>query len=224
MFIAGDQTLKVMVIVDRETSIYVSAIFCNINDHPTYTRYYFLTTLISIMYKNNHLTQAKSITPSEQYDNSASESESTEHQEMTIIDKLVAQAVSTYLKSAITTKVDLSEDKRRPAWKQAVMDHFTDAWEELNTAEIWNRLNFLAALFGKDKVSWQSAQNFLEQDIVEVAEDLKDFVIDQVMQGDYTNRDDDARPGDDSDSEGSDFSDDTLDDDEDDDSMDESDE
>jgi hypothetical protein len=137
------------------------------------------------MYRYVPNTLASKAAVADYEENDTSEAE-TEEQDLSGLDKMVVTAVSTHLMSIITTKVNQDEGDERPQWKQSVMDHFNDAWDELDPAEIWQRLNFLIALFAKETISWDSAHAFLQQDILDVARNLKENVIDTVMDGDYT--------------------------------------
>jgi hypothetical protein len=116
------------------------------------------------------------------------EQKQDDERQLSKIESIVVQALSGVLMGKITalSDDDSDDDGERPIWRQSVINHFNDAWEGLESSDIWNRVTFLVAVNGCDDITWESTAIILHKDMMEVADTLKDFVITALMDGDYT--------------------------------------
>lgn len=129
-------------------------------------------------------------------DSQSDEEADADHKEtLSQIEQLLVRTVASLIIANINHTVKDTDpdddDEDKPTWSESVIKHFNDAWEGLESSDVWNRLNFMIALFGRGNISEKSAEAFLQVDIIDAADTLKDFIISKVMNGGYYDTDSD---------------------------------
>ena len=115
---------------------------------------------------------------SDSYSTPAEEAHELTSEEGSVIDDLIIKAVS----GALIANLQLRKDDSN-SWKTKVIALFDEVWDELEEEQIWQRLSILVA-YNARHLSEKDIDEILNEDMMSVAEQLKDSVIDKVIAAD----------------------------------------
>lgn len=112
------------------------------------------------------------------------------------LEKAIVEAACSAIVGHI--KADSADTDDEKSWKETVLSGFEDAWENLEPGAVWQRLGVILA-YQHDHIPVDDVNELMRSDIADVLADLKDNIIEKVINCD---EDYDSEESDDTDADG----------------------